>query len=90
MRRSLVIYAFAPDPSEFPNIRGNFFNQCKLSLFLSLFLLIKFAGAHTPKFIFTYVSHHEKFMKIIFFLSPGGSHLFLPEDGEHDQHIPAH
>ncbi len=35
MRRSLVIYDFAPDPSEFPNIWGKFyflFYQCKKSM----------------------------------------------------------
>jgi hypothetical protein len=35
MRRSLVIYDFAPDPSEFPNIWGKFyfiFYQCTLHI----------------------------------------------------------
>ncbi len=32
MRMSLVIYDFAPDPSEFPNIWGNLFYQCVVKL----------------------------------------------------------
>jgi hypothetical protein len=45
-RRSLVIYDFAPDPSKFPNIWGNFY-----FLYISLFYSgITFSGTRRPGF----------------------------------------